>query len=281
MTATPIPRTLTMAAFGDLDVSVIKHLPKGRGEIITKLVEKKNLTKCYKFIADKLKKQQQAYFVYPRIDAANDASGQNETNMKAAKEEYKLLKEKIFPQFNVGFVHGQMKSEEKQKIMADFTDGKIDVLVATIIIEVGIDVPNATVMVIETADRFGLAQLHQLRGRIGRGKEKSFCFLFSESETEVAKQRLEMMVKTNDGFEIAQKDFQMRGPGELLSGRQHGIDNLKIADIVEDYDLMMAARRDAFQLVEKDPMLNKPINKNLRKLVVRRFAGSIDLADIG
>ncbi len=281
MTATPIPRTLTMAAFGDLDLSVIKHLPKGRGGIVTKFVEKKNLAKCYKFIEDKLKNKQQAYFVYPRIEAENSADGKNKNNVKAAKKEYKLLKEKIFPQFNVGFVHGQMKSEEKQKIMADFADGKIDVLVATIIIEVGIDVPNATVMVIETADRFGLAQLHQLRGRIGRGKEKSYCFLLSDSDSEIAKQRIDMMVKTNDGFEIAQKDFQMRGPGELLSDRQHGIANLKIADIVEDYDLMMAARRDAFQLVNKDPMLNKPINKNLRKLVVKRFAGTIELADIG
>ena len=207
MTATPIPRTLAMTAFGDLDVSVIKHSPPGRGKIITRLVEPHNRQKAYDFIAERLKAKKQAYFVYPRISDSEENG-----DVKAAIEEHKILKTKIFPDFRVELLHGQMPAEKKEQIMAEFRKGKIDVLVATVVIEVGVDVPNATIMVIEEADRFGLAQLHQLRGRIGRGSSNSYCLLFAETENEVAQNRLEVMTRSNDGFEIAEQDLRIRGP---------------------------------------------------------------------
>jgi ATP-dependent DNA helicase RecG len=174
-----------------------------------------------------------------------------------------------------------MPSETKQEIMADFRRHKIDVLVATVVIEVGVDVPNATIMVVEGADRFGLAQLHQLRGRIGRGEAKSFCFLFADGESEVVRQRLEAMTRTNDGFMIAEEDLRLRGPGELFSTRQHGMPDLKIANIVEDFDLLSMARRDAVEMVRNDPMLKQPEHRNIRDALISRFGESLGLADIG
>jgi ATP-dependent DNA helicase RecG len=165
--------------------------------------------------------------------------------------------------------------------MADFRKGKIDVLVSTVVIEVGVDVPNATIMVIEEADRFGLAQLHQLRGRIGRGASNSYCLLFAQTENEVAKSRLEVMTRSNDGFEIAEQDLRIRGPGELFSTRQHGLPDLKIANIVDDFDLLMMARKNAFELVGEDPMLRGPDHKNIRTALIARFGETLGLADVG
>lgn len=275
MTATPIPRTLAMTAFGDLDVSVIKHSPPGRGTIITRWVDKKDRSKAYEFIQKRLEAKKQAYFIYPRI-----ASASENDQVKAATDEYETLSREIFPHFKVALLHGQMPSSRKENIMSDFRRGKIDVLVSTIVIEVGIDVPNATIMVIEEADRFGLAQLHQLRGRIGRGQSKSYCFLFAETTNEVAKSRLEIMTRSSDGFEIAEHDLKIRGPGELFSTRQHGLPDLKIANIIDDYELLVMARRYAFELVKKDPMLTEPEHKNIRKSLLERFGDSLGLADV-
>ncbi len=274
MTATPIPRTLAMTAFGDLDVSVIKHCPPGRGQVITKWVQPHDRPAALEFIRQRLRAKKQAYFVYPRIDA--DLSN---GEIKAATTEHKKLC-KAFGAFKIELLHGQMPSEEKQRIMTDFRRGKIDVLVSTIVIEVGVDVPNATIMVIENANNFGLAQLHQLRGRIGRGQSKSYCLLFCETEDETAKSRLGIMIRSNDGFEIAEHDLKLRGPGELFSTRQHGLPDLKIANILEDFDLLTLARRDAFELVQTDPTLTKPQHNNIRRALIQKFGKKLGLVDI-
>jgi len=275
MTATPIPRTLAMTAFGDLDVSVIKHCPPGRGKVATRWVSRKDREKAYLFIRERLRAKQQAYFVYPRISGA-EQNGE----IKAAMEGWRHLSGDIFSEFNVGLLHGRMSSEVKRRIMSEFRRGKIDVLVSTVVVEVGIDVANATVMVIEGADRFGLAQLHQLRGRTGRGHAKSYCFLFAETDSEAARSRLEMMERSNDGFEIAEHDLRLRGPGELFSARQHGLPDLKIASIVDDYELLVSARRHAFSMVQEDPMLREAGHTNIRKALLAKFGDTLGLADV-
>jgi ATP-dependent DNA helicase RecG len=275
MTATPIPRTLAMTAFGDLDVSVIGHSPPGRGTVITRWVSRHDRQKAYEFIRERLKAKKQAYFVYPRITAVEQYS-----DVKAATDEAELLSRRIFPEFNVGLLHGQMPSVKKQQVMSEFRSRRIDVLVSTIVVEVGVDVPNATIMVIEGADRFGLAQLHQLRGRIGRSDAESFCFLFAETDNETAKNRLEVMTRSNDGFEIAEHDLRLRGPGEMFSTRQHGLPDLKIANIVDDFDLLMMARKNALEMVSQDPMLAQAEHKNIRRALLARFGDAIGLADV-
>ena len=275
MTATPIPRTLAMTAFGDLDVSIIRHSPPGRGAVITRRAGPANRARACEFIRERLKAKNQAYFVYPRITAAEENG-----SVKAAIDEWKQLREKVFPEFQVELLHGQMPSADKQRVMTEFRKGKIDVLVSTVVIEVGVDVPNATIMVIEGADRFGLAQLHQLRGRIGRGQAKSYCFLFDETESEIATDRLEVMTRSNDGFEIAEHDLRLRGPGELFSTRQHGLPDLKIANIIDDYELLAMARRNAFELVSQDPMLSRTENRNIRRALLAKFGDSLGLADV-
>ncbi len=275
MTATPIPRTLAMTAFGDLDVSIIRRCPPGRGAVITRRVDRRDRPKAYDFIRERLRAKKQAYFVYPRISGL-----EQDSDVLAATDEWKNLSANVFPEFTVELLHGRMPSARKQQIMSDFRKGKIDVLVSTVVVEVGLDVPNATIMVVEEADRFGLAQLHQLRGRIGRGQSKSYCLLFAETETEIAASRLEIMTRSSDGFEIAEHDLRLRGPGEMFSTRQHGLPDLKIANIIEDYELLLMARKHAFELVEKDPMLTEPDHKNIRRALLEKFGDSLGLADV-
>ena len=275
MTATPIPRTLAMTAFGDLDVSIIRHCPPGRGTVVTRRIDPDDRQKAYRFIRERLRAKKQAYFVYPRITVVEENG-----DVKAATDEQNFLSKEIFPEFTVELLHGRLPSAKKQQIMSEFRKGTIDVLVSTIVVEVGVDVPNATIMVIEDADRFGLAQLHQLRGRIGRSEAKSYCFLFAETENETARNRLEIMTRSNDGFEIAEQDLQLRGPGELFSTRQHGLPDLKIANIIDDYDLLVMARKDAFEIVSQDPMLLRPEHGNIRRALISKFRDSLGLADV-
>ncbi len=275
MTATPIPRTLAMTAFGDLDLSVIGHSPPGRGAVVTRWVSPHDRRKAYEFVRERLRAKKQAYFVYPRITAVEQAD-----DVKAATDEWEQLSTNVFPEFTVELLHGQMPSAKKQMIMSEFRKGKINVLVSTVVVEVGVDVPNATIMVIEDADRFGLAQLHQLRGRIGRSEAKSYCFLFAETDNDTAKSRLDIMTRSHDGFEIAEHDLKLRGPGEMLSTRQHGLPDLKIANIVDDFDLLVMARKNAFELVSQDPMLTQAEHRNIRKALLAKFGDAIGLADV-
>lgn len=285
MTATPIPRTLAMTVFGDLDVSIIDELPPGRKPVETRWVRNDRLAEAYKGIRRLVKQGKQAYFVYPRIEAEevelpDDPWLNPEVQLKAAVDEYHNLRNNIFPDLKVGLLHGQMAAEEKKQVMAAFVAGQIDILVSTVVIEVGVNVPNATVMIIEHADRYGLAQLHQLRGRIGRGAEQSYCLLFGNPKSEQARQRLEIMTQTNDGFKIAEADLAIRGPGQFFGTSQHGMPGLKIADLTKDFDLLRMARRDAQTIIENDPTLADPDFSAIKKDMLQRYSQCLDLIDI-
>src|SRR5687768_10013364 len=247
MTATPIPRSLAMTVYGDLDVSVIDELPPGRTPVKTVVVGEDKREGVYKGIEREIKLGRQVYVVYPLIEESE------KMDLKAATKMYEELRDKIFPHFKVGLLHGKMKAAEKEAIMQDFVSGKLNILVSTTVIEVGVDVPNASLMIIEHAERFGLSQLHQLRGRVGRGAEASFCVLLTgDKKTAVARERLGIMEETSDGFKIAEKDLELRGQGEILGTRQSGIQNFKIANIVRDLGILEEARKAAeHYLIEK------------------------------
>ena len=250
MTATPIPRTLALAVYGDLDLSLLDEMPKGRQKIITKLVAPANRELSYKFIYDQIKKGRQVFVICPLIEESDILE------VKSATQEYEKLKNEIYPDFKIGLLHGKMKPKEKEEVMREFSDGKINILVSTSVIEVGIDIPNAAVMVIESADRFGLAQLHQFRGRVGRGKYQSFCFLFTDSSSATTAKRLKALITSSNGFELAEQDLKIRGPGELVGIRQSGLPDLAMASLT-DFELIKNARAEAEALIEEDDKLLK------------------------
>ncbi len=258
MTATPIPRTLALTVHGDLDLTVINELPKGRKPIKTVL------TGSHKQVWDLIKKEvesgRQAYVVYPLIDESETLSA------KAATIEAEKLQAEVFPQFKIGLLHGKLKNDEKDEVMKDFKEGKYDILVSTTVVEVGVDVPNATVMVIENAERFGLSQLHQLRGRVGRNSLQSYCVLITSSRSQETRERLGIMTETNDGFVIAEKDLQLRGPGEFLGTRQSGLPDLIISDIVRDAKILEIARNEAIDFVKNYNIEDFPVLKNVTSL---------------
>jgi len=275
MTATPIPRTLSMTLYGDLDVSIIDEKPAGRIPITTRLVYNKQRELVYNFVAEELKKGRQAYFVYPLVEESDKLM------LKNAKDAAKHLAE-IFTGYTVGLLHGRMRSEEKEQIMREFKDGKIHLLVSTTVIEVGIDVPNATVMFIEHPERFGLSQLHQLRGRIGRGESRSVCILMAENHlNEVAVRRLTTLVKTDDGFKVAEEDLAIRGPGEFMGTRQSGIPGLRVADLLRDMDTLILARTEALRIVQNDPDFMLAPHKPLKEVLVTRFKDKIRFMNVG
>ena len=258
MTATPIPRTLALTVHGDLDLTVINELPKGRKPIKT------TLTGSHKTVWDLIKQEvdsgRQAYVVYPLIDESETLSA------KAATIEAEKLQNEVFPQYKIGLLHGKLKNDEKDEVMKEFKEGKFDILVSTTVVEVGVDVPNATVMVIENAERFGLSQLHQLRGRVGRNSLQSYCVLITSSRSQETRERLGIMTETNDGFVIAEKDLQLRGPGEFLGTRQSGLPDLIISDIVRDAKILEIARNEAIDFVNNYDIEQYPALKNVTSL---------------
>ena len=276
MTATPIPRTLFLTAYGDLNLSVIDELPPGRKTIKTKVYSEKEREGVFRFITKELDKGRQAFVVYPLIEESD------KVDLMAAEESFDHLAREVFPDRRLGLLHGRLKPAEKEEVMGCFKKGKIDILVATTVIEVGIDIPNATVMVVENAERFGLAQLHQLRGRVGRGADDSYCFLGRSKKCSAdGFSRLKVMQETNDGFRIAEADLEIRGPGEFLGTRQSGIPDFRVANILRHGKLLEAARREAFDLVERGNFLTNPEYAELREALQDRWGGRLELASVG
>ncbi len=273
MTATPIPRTLALTLFGDLDYSVINELPPGRRPVKTLLFHPDQKELVYRFISEEVKKGRQVYVVYPIIEESE------KTDLRSALTGKKAF-ERVFSDLKIGLLHGRIETQEREQIMASFQQGEIDILVCTTVIEVGVDVPNASLMVIIHAERFGLSQLHQLRGRIGRGPYQSFCIMLAYAPYgEEARRRLDIMVKSTDGFRIAEEDLNIRGPGEFFGTRQSGIPDLKIANIVRDVDLLCTARNEAFTMVDDNPDLTK--HPLLKKSVETFWEGKIELFKTG
>ncbi len=274
MTATPIPRTLSLTFYGDLDVSVIDELPANRKNIKTALRTETDRTKVYDFIKKEISSGRQVYIVYPIINESE------KLDLKSAIKHYEILKEGVFSKYKIGLVHGKMNWHEIDSTIEDFKNRKLDILVATTVIEVGIDIPNATIMVIEEAQRFGLSQLHQLRGRVGRGAEQSYCILMAESRGEVSTERLKIMTETNDGFKISETDLKLRGPGEFFGIRQSGELNFTAADIVKDTELIQKAKDSAFKVINEDPQLRSYHNTVIREHFLTNYKDSLELIKI-
>jgi ATP-dependent DNA helicase RecG len=275
MTATPIPRTLALSYFADFDVSVIDALPPGRQPIRTRWLKPARADEAYAFIRKEVEAGRQAYIVLPQIDD----NGLDDT--KSVLTEHERLSAGPLSGLGLGLLHGQMSTEEKQDVMTRFRNRELDVLVATTVIEVGIDVPNATVILIDNAERFGLSQLHQLRGRVGRGQHPSHCLLISEANGETARARMSAMTQTTDGFEIAEMDLQLRGPGEFFGTRQHGLPEFKLADVTSEMELLQQAKDDALLLLNEDPRLTAPAHQHLRAALIAQLGETLALAQIG
>ena len=275
MTATPIPRTVTMTVYGDLDISTIADRPAGRQNIHTYLVAPDNRPKWWDFVRKKLGEGRQAYVVVPLVEESENI---DTANLQATFEE---LAHGELAAFRLGLVHGRLPIEEKDAAMHAFREGKTQVLVATSVVEVGIDVPNATLMTIAGAERFGLAQLHQMRGRIARGAHPGYCAVFSETHSEEILERLQAFVGTTDGFELARLDLEMRGPGDLLGTRQHGLAPFRMADLSRDDAVVKEARDDAQALVAADPGLRQSEHERLRRMVLSRYGQALELGDVG
>ncbi|MBM4162557.1 MAG: ATP-dependent DNA helicase RecG [Ignavibacteria bacterium] len=292
MTATPIPRTLALTLYGDLDVSVIDEMPAERRPIKTAIRMEHQKEKVYQFVRDEVARGRQVYVVFPLIEESE------KIDLKAATAEFERLQGDVFPDFKLGLLHGRMKSEEKEKAMLSFKAREIQILVATTVIEVGIDIPNATIMIVENAERFGLSQLHQLRGRVGRGADQSYCILMADygwfdsprrgrdagelkREKRDAQTRLETMGSTSDGFRIAEVDLKLRGPGEFFGIRQSGFPEFKIASLVEDGELIALARNEAFALVDRDPQLRSPSNAGIRRHFELHYKDVLPLIRVG
>ena len=276
MTATPIPRTLALTIYGDLNVSVIDEMPPGRQKITTRWVREKDREKLYAQIEKEVQHGRQAYIVYPLVEESEKLE-----EIKAATEMADHFQTNVFPHLRVGLLHGRMRSVEKQDVMGRFKNKEIDILVSTTVIEVGIDVPNATLMVIENAERFGLSQMHQLRGRVGRGTYKSSCHLISGPMTDDGVRRVRAMTRTNDGFELAEADLEIRGPGEFFGTRQSGLPDFKIANILRDVSLLEIAKSEANRLAKADPNLSQPVHQVLKEVLQTQWRGHLKMASIG
>ena len=264
MTATPIPRTLSLTLYGDLDISIIKERPGGRDlseYVETYVCNNRHRKRAYEKIRSEVKKGRQAYIICPLIEESDKLEA------KAVKDEVIYLRKEVFPDLRVGVIHGKLKSKDKDQIMREFRENKVDILISTTVVEVGIDIPNASVMLIENADRFGLSQLHQLRGRIGRGEHKSYCILFADLATEESKARMKAIKEIKDGFKLAEADLEIRGEGQLFGTRQSGLPDLKLAKLTRDIDVLLMARKEAFAIIEADPELSLSIDKPLMRVV--------------
>jgi ATP-dependent DNA helicase RecG len=276
MTATPIPRTLAMTVYGDLDVSILDEMPPGKKTIRTKVFFENQRSSVYELIQREIRTGNQLFIVYPLVEESDNLDVRDATRMA------KHLQLDIFPHCKVGLIHGRMRAAEKDRIMNDFTGKKIQILVATTIIEVGIDIPEASLMVIEHAERFGLSQLHQLRGRVGRSDIPSYCILMAQHNgSQDARKRLRIMEETNDGFRIAEEDLTIRGPGEFMGTRQSGLPDFRIANIIRDSRILSEAKRDAFALVGEDPRLERPDHLPIKGVMLRRWGGRLDLGRTG
>ena len=271
MTATPIPRTLALILYGDLDISIIDELPPNRKKIDTYAVTKSMEERINNFIKKQIDEGRQVYVVCPLVEETE------EIDAKAVLELTEKYKNEIFKNYRVEYLHGKMRPKEKDAIMQEFKEGNIDILISTTVIEVGVNVPNASIMVVENAERFGLAQLHQLRGRVGRGEYKSYCILKYDSKSDVVRQRMKTMQETNDGFVIAEKDLELRGSGEFFGTRQHGLPELKIANLFEDMPTLKMVQGLAIKIEQEDPKLELEKNKPLRVLVSKKFTDRIEI----
>lgn len=271
MTATPIPRTLALILYGDLDISIIDELPPNRKKIETFPVTKGMENRVNDFIKKQIDEGRQAYIVCPLVEESE------EIDAKSVMELAENYKNKVFSNYRVEYLHGKMKQKEKDSIMEKFKDGEIDILISTTVIEVGVNVPNASIMVVENAERFGLAQLHQLRGRVGRGEYKSYCILKYQGNSDIIKQRMNVMQATNDGFIISEKDLELRGSGEFFGTRQHGIPEFRIANLFEDIQVLKMVQSISLKILNDDPLLEKKENIMLKKQVDSKFGNRIEI----